>query len=87
MIYAVGYLIAINLITFTVYGVDKWRAREGRWRIQESTLLLLAAVGGTPGAFLGMLCFHHKTKHLKFMAGVPLIFVLQIICIWFLFYR
>ena len=73
MIYAAAYLLIINLVTFAVYGIDKRRARQGRWRIQESTLLLLAVAGGTPGALAGMFGFHHKTKHLKFMAGVPLI--------------
>ncbi|MGI6007792.1 MAG: DUF1294 domain-containing protein [Ruminococcus sp.] len=87
MIYAAGYLLIINLITFAVYGIDKWKAKNGRWRIQESTLLLLAVAGGTPGALLGMAFFHHKTKHIKFTAGVPLILIAQILCIWFLFYR
>ena len=87
MIYAAAYLLIINLVTFAVYGIDKRRARQGRWRIQESTLLLLAVAGGTPGALAGMFGFHHKTKHLKFMAGVPLILFLQILLIWFLFFR
>ena len=84
MIYAAAYLLIINLVTFAVYGIDKRRARQGRWRIQESTLLLLAVAGGT---LAGMFGFHHKTKHLKFMAGVPLILFLQILLIWFLFFR
>ena len=87
MIYAAAYLLIINLVTFAVYGIDKRRARQGRWRIQESTLLLLAVAGGTPGALAGMFGFHHKTKHLKFMAGVPLILFPQILLIWFLFFR
>lgn len=54
------YLIAVNICTFLVYGIDKQRARSGRWRIPESRLLLLAAVGGSLGAWMGMYIFHHK---------------------------
>ena len=56
------YLIAVNICTFLVYGIDKQRAKSGRWRIPESRLLLLAAVGGSLGAWMGMYVFHHKTK-------------------------
>ena len=77
------YLLLINTITFIVYGLDKQRAKRGAWRISETTLLLLAVVGGSIGAFLGMRIFHHKTKHLKFMLGVPVIFVLQILAVYY----
>lgn len=72
------YLLAINVIAFFAYGIDKWKARKGRWRIPERTLLLLAAVGGSIGAWTGMTVWRHKTKHLKFQVGVPLILVLQL---------
>ena len=72
------YLAAINVVTFLVYGLDKWKAKQGAWRIKESTLLLLAAVGGSVGALLGMQTFRHKTKHLQFTVGVPLILLVQI---------
>ena len=72
------YLIAINAITFITYGIDKWKARKKKWRIPESTLLLLAVFGGSIGAFLGMRVWRHKTIHKKFKYGIPSILVLQI---------
>lgn len=71
------YLIAINIIAFIIYGIDKWKAKKNRWRIPEKTLLLLAAIGGSIGSWAGMMIWRHKTKHLKFTIGVPLIFILQ----------
>ena len=71
------YLMLINLITFAVYGIYKRRAQKNAWRIKESTLLLLAAVGGSVGALLGMQMFRHKTRHLQFTIGVPLILLVQ----------
>jgi uncharacterized membrane protein YsdA (DUF1294 family) len=72
------YLIVINILTFAVYGIDKWKARQGSWRISEATLLMLAVIGGTIGALLGMQVWHHKTMHLKFKYGLPLILLAQI---------
>lgn len=72
------YLIAINLVTFFIYGIDKLKAKRGKWRIPESMLLTLAVVGGSIGALLGMLVFRHKTKHKKFIIGVPLILAAQV---------
>jgi uncharacterized membrane protein YsdA (DUF1294 family) len=71
-------LLVLNVVTFCVYGIDKWKARHHRWRISEATLLVLAAVGGSVGALLGMQVFRHKTQHLKFKYGVPAILLLQI---------
>lgn len=71
-------LLLINLITFAVYGYDKSCARRGAWRVPEMRLLLLAAVGGSVGALLAMFLFRHKTKHLKFTIGVPVILGLQV---------
>lgn len=71
------YLIAINTITFLVYGLDKLKAKKEKWRIPESTLLLLAIIGGSIGAWLGMKVWHHKTMHKKFKYGVPLIIIIQ----------
>jgi uncharacterized membrane protein YsdA (DUF1294 family) len=79
------YLVVINIVTFITYGIDKRKAIKKLWRIPEATLILLAAVGGSIGALLGMLFFHHKTKHRKFTIGVPVILALQlIICLYFL---
>lgn len=72
------YLIIINVLAFLVYGLDKQKAKRGAWRIPEATLLLLAAIGGSVGAFAGMQVFRHKTRHLKFTLGVPVIFLLQV---------
>ena len=72
------YLIAINIITLLVYGIDKLKAKKNKWRIPESTLLLLAVIGGSIGAWLGMKVWHHKTMHKKFKYGVPLIIAIQI---------
>ena len=72
------YLIAINVVTFLVYGIDKVKARQGSWRISEATLLILAVIGGSIGALLGMKVWHHKTLHKKFRYGIPLILLAQI---------
>ena len=78
------WLVLINLITFLIFGLDKWKARrkeknEMVRRVPERTLLLLAALGGSVGALLGMRAFHHKTLHRAFRQGVPVILALQII--------
>ena len=57
------YLIVINIVTFLIYGIDKRKAKQGSWRISEVTLLILAAIGGSIGALLGMKIWHHKTMH------------------------
>jgi len=69
--------VVFNVVTFVIYGIDKVKAKYNKWRIPESTLLLLAAAGGSIGALLGMQVFRHKTKHLKFKYGVPAIIILQ----------
>lgn len=74
----VYYILCVNVLTFIIYGVDKWKARHAQWRIPEATLLGLAVIGGSIGAWLGMKVWHHKTLHNKFRYGVPLILILQI---------
>jgi uncharacterized membrane protein YsdA (DUF1294 family) len=74
-------LLAFNVITFFVYGIDKWKAKKGKWRISEATLLILAIIGGSIGAWLGIKVWHHKTMHKKFKYGVPAIIVLQLIAV------
>ena len=78
------YLIVINIVTFLVYGIDKWKAKQGSWRISEATLLILAVIGGSIGALLGMRVWHHKTMHKKFKYGLPLILLVQIALIYLL---
>ena len=78
------YLIVINIVTFLVYGIDKWKAKQGSWRISEATLLILAVIGGSIGALLGMKVWRHKTMHKKFKYGLPLILIIQIILMGYL---
>ena len=77
-------LIVINVLTFVIYGIDKWKAKQGSWRISEATLLTLAVLGGSIGALLGMHVWHHKTMHKKFKYGLPLILLAQIALIYFI---
>ena len=72
------YLAAVNLVTFAVYGADKRRARKDKRRVSEKTLFLLAIIGGSLGAFLGMRLFRHKTRHWYFVWGIPAIMAAQI---------
>jgi uncharacterized membrane protein YsdA (DUF1294 family) len=72
------YLLAINAVTFIVYGIDKYKAKKAKWRISEATLLLLAVLGGSIGAWMGMKVWHHKTMHKKFKYGIPAILLIQI---------
>ena len=75
------YLIAINVITLLVYGIDKWKAKRSKWRIPEATLLGLAVIGGSIGTWLGMKVWHHKTMHKKFKFGLPVIIIIQLLII------
>ena len=70
-IIAVAYLLIINLLAYILYGIDKRRARRGKYRIPESTLLWMARLGGGIGSWLGIRVFHHKTKHTRFIIAVP----------------
>ena len=72
------YLLGINAVTFIVYGIDKYKAKKAKWRISEATLLLLAVLGGSIGAWIGMKVWHHKTMHKKFKYGIPAILLIQI---------
>ena len=67
----------MNVAAFAAYGSDNYRSMHGQWRIRERTLLL-ALLGGSAGAWLGMQVFRHKTQHLKFKYGVPVIFLIQL---------
>ena len=78
------YLLAINAVTFIVYGIDKYKAKKAKWRIPEATLLLLAVLGGSIGAWMGMKVWHHKTMHKKFKYGIPAILLIQIALIAYL---
>lgn len=73
------YLALINFIAFIMYGVDKKKAIKHKWRIPERDLIIVAVLGGSFGALLGMKAFRHKTKHAKFVIGVPAILIVQLI--------
>ena len=76
-----AYLLVVNVVTFALFAWDKYCATHGKWRVRESTLLFWAAIGGSLGAGAAMEICHHKTLHLKFKFGVPLLLFLQIILI------
>ena len=72
------YFFAINIITLILFGIDKWKAVHGKWRISEAALLALACIGGSLGALFGMLIFRHKIRKAKFTVGIPVIMAAQI---------
>ncbi len=76
--YFVIYILAMSIITFVVFGIDKWKAKNEKWRTPESTLFLLSIFGGSIGALLGMQVWHHKTQHWSFRLGIPFILILQL---------
>ena len=76
--YSLYYLLAINVLTFLLYGIDKNKAKKGQWRISEATLLTMAAIGGSIGAWSGMRLWHHKTMHKKIKYGIPVIIIIQV---------
>lgn len=83
------YLLVMNMIAFGTMAADKRKARKGKWRVSEKTLFLEAILGGSIGAMIGMYHFRHKTKHRKFVLGMPTILIAQIgvalmISYWFI---
>ena len=76
--YSMYYLLAINALSFSLYGIDKYKAKKNQWRISEATLLMMAVIGGSIGAWAGMRLWHHKTMHKKFKYGIPLIITFQV---------
>ncbi len=75
------YIAAVNVISFIVMGVDKRRAVKRAFRVPESTLFVLAIIGGSIGSIAGMHLFHHKTRHWYFLYGMPVILALQILLV------
>ena len=80
----ITYFIIINLITFTVFGIDKLKAVKDKWRIPEKILFLLSIIGGSAGALLGMYTFRHKTKKPAFKFGIPAILIVQLVLLYFI---
>ena len=81
------YLVVINAVTFLMYGVDKWKAKQSKWRIREAALLGLAVLGGSIGAWFGMKVWHHKTLHKKFKYGIPAIIIIQLFLLVYFFLK
>lgn len=84
MKYLYIWLIIINIITFAVFGIDKKKAIDGKFRISELTLFVLSILGGSFGGFIAMHTFHHKTKKWYFKFGIPLILIAQVLLIIFI---
>lgn len=76
------YLVSVNLSALILMYVDKGRAKKGKWRIPELRLFTFAILLGSPGILIGMYAFHHKTKHIKFVIGIPLILIIQLIILY-----
>ena len=78
------YIAVVNIVAFVSYGIDKLKAKRGKRRFSEATLLLMALLGGSIGAWLGVRVWHHKTLHKKFKYGIPAILILQVALILYL---
>ena len=85
MKYFLLYLLLINALGFLLMLIDKWKAKHNRWRIPEATLMGVAAIGGSIGSLVGMYTFRHKTKHIKFTLGIPLILAVQLAALAYFF--
>ncbi len=72
------YLVIINVVTFVLYGIDKWKAIHNKWRIREATLLVTAGAGGSLGAFIAMRMFRHKTRKWYFKYTVPVMLAVHV---------
>lgn len=83
MPYMIALLTLVNMIGLVVVGVDKHKARKRLWRIPEKVFFTLSILGGCPGVYLGLLLFRHKTKHWYFILGIPAIFILQMIVLYY----
>lgn len=77
-----AYLVVINIVTFIVFGLDKAKAKNHSWRVPERTLFILAIIGGSIGAIIGMHTFRHKTRKWYFAIGMPVILIVQLAAAW-----
>lgn len=85
-IVATWYLAIINLAAFCLFGLDKNKAKKGRYRIPEAVLLGISLLGGAAGGWIGMKLFRHKTRHAKFSLGLPLMIVIQALVLMYLYF-
>ena len=81
----IAYLVVVNLVAFALMGIDKQKAKKGKYRIPEKTLFLSAILGGSIGAMYGMHLFRHKTKHITFKFGMPIILIVQMLLVIIVF--
>ena len=81
-----SYFVLVNLYTWVQFGIDKWKALNGQWRIPEKVLLVTSIAGGSLGALIGMKMFHHKTHKKKFSIGVPILLGIHVIIVAGLFW-
>lgn len=79
------YILAVSLLTWAMFGIDKWKAVHGKWRIRESTLLGLSLIGGAAGGLAAMYLFRHKIRKMRFRVGVPLMFFAQMVLLFWLY--
>jgi uncharacterized membrane protein YsdA (DUF1294 family) len=79
------YVIIMNIVGFSIMGIDKWKAKKRTFRVPEATLFIIAIIGGSIGSILGMYAFRHKTRHWYFVYGLPFIFILQVIILFLLY--
>ena len=79
MLFILLYLVTINIVTFFLFGADKQKAKKGKWRIPEKTLMTASLFGGSIGAMCGMKVFNHKTRNAKFAFGIPAIFSIELV--------
>ena len=86
MKYIILYLIIINLYGIYIMYIDKRRAKERKWRVSEKWIFLVALLFGSIGVIIGMKAFRHKTKHLKFIIGIPAILIVQLYLVYYYFY-
>ena len=84
VIWIVVYFAAVNLLGFASMGIDKYRAQNHKWRISEAMLFFFAIIGGSIGSIIGMRFFRHKTKHKLFTIGLPIVLIIQILLILYL---
>lgn len=79
------YFAAVNIISFFIIAYDKHKARKAGWRVPEIRIFLIGLIMGAPGIYAGMQIFRHKTQHKKFVIGIPVLIILNVICIYLLY--
>lgn len=81
------YILIINFISFLIMYIDKRKAIKKKWRISENTLIFISIIGGSIGMLIGMNFFRHKTKHKKFTIGIPIIIIIQIYILYYIYLK